>query len=643
LPKPTAADPWGLAIAPDLGVAIAPEMLPVRAASPGQPPGRVRPASSGSRFRQPAQQPAQESFVSRFLATLAVIWRLAHPYFFSEDRRAGRMLLAGVILIELSLVGITVMINRWQNTFFNALQDRDWDAFVSQLIIFFLLGGTFVVLAVYQLYLQQWLQIRWRAWMTRRYLDHWLTGSNHYRMQLSGDPADNPDQRIADDIRLFSENSIQIGIRVLGAGVSLVSFVVVLWVLSADAPLTLFGYDVSIPGYLVWAALLYAIAGTAVTHWIGRPLINLNFMQQRYEADFRFNLVRVRENSEQIALLKGEDAEDERLQRRFSFIVANWHAIMSRTKRLIMVTASYAQASTVFPYILVGPAYFAGKIQLGGIMQTVNAFNSVREAFSIFIDVYRELAEWRAVIARLDGFDAVVAQTQAGAEKPAVAIVPHDHGKSIVIDDLMVRLPTGTPLVAAENLEVKPGGDTVLVTGPSGAGKSTLFRTIAGIWPFASGTVRVPTGSRVMVMPQQPYLPVATLATAVSYPDPPGTFSSAELAEAVAAVGLPELAKRLDQEAHWNRVLSQGEQQRLGIARALLQKPDFLFLDESTSSLDEAAEATLYRLLRTRLASTSLVSIGHRAGLANFHDRHLVVTDDAGGRRLRQPALAAAQ
>lgn len=581
--------------------------------------------------------------MSRFLATIAVIWRLAHPYFFSEDRRAGRILLASVILIELSLVGINVMINRWQNAFFQALQDRAWDAFVNQLIVFSLLAGAFVVLAVYQLYLQQWLQIRWRAWMTRRYLDHWLADSNHYRMELLGEVADNPDQRIAEDIRLFAERAIFICIRVLGASVSFVSFVVVLWVLSNEAPLQLFGYDISIPGHLVWAAVLYAIVGTIVTHWIGKPLINLNFMQQRYEADFRFNLVRVRENSEQIALLKGEGAEDDRLQHRFSFVIANWREIMARTRRLTMLTASYAQASVVFPFIVASPAYFAGKVQLGWLMQTATAFESVRQALSIFIDVYRELAEWRAVVARLDGFDAAIAQAQViAAAKPAIEVRRHDDGKAIAIGDLIVGLPAGRPLVAAEKIEIQPGGDSVLITGPSGAGKSTLFRAIAGIWPFGSGIIRVPEGARVMVMPQQPYFPVATLAAAVSFPDPPGTFTSTELTEALSAVGLPDLIGRLDQEAHWNRVLSQGEQQRLAIARALLQKPDFLFLDECTASLEETAEAALYELLKTRLGSTTLVSIGHRAALAGFHDRNLVLVRESEGYRLREPALATA-
>ncbi len=580
--------------------------------------------------------------MSGLLSTFAVIWRLAHPYFYSEDRRVGRTLLASVILIELSLVGINVMINRWQARFYNALQDRAWDAFVSELTFFLILAVSYVLLAVYQLYLQQWLLMRWRAWMTRRYLDRWLGHSNHYRMQLLGDAADNPDQRIAEDVRLFAERAILIGIRVLGATVSLVSFVIILWGLSADAPLQLFGYEVSIPGYLVWAALIYAVVGTAATHWIGRPLINLNFQQQRYEADFRFNLVRVRENSEQIALLKGEAAEDARLQQRFSFVIDNWWAIMARLKRLTLLTASYRQMSVVFPFIVVSPAYFAGKVQLGGLMQTTAAFESVREALSVFIDVYRELAEWRAVIARLDGFDAAIAQAEATASaKPSVEVLTHDDGKAITLGDLTVRLPNGKPLVAAANISIEPG-DNVLISGPSGAGKSTLFRAIAGLWPFGSGDIRLPAGARVMILPQQPYFPVSTLADAVSYPEPAGRFDAAQLAEAITAVGMPELVERLDQEAHWNRVLSLGEQQRLGIARAILQKPDFLFLDESTASLDPAAEETLYGLLKTRLTSTTLISIGHRTALTDYHDRHLVFARGADGLTLREQPLAAA-
>ena len=324
------------------------------------------------------------------LATLATVWRIASPYFRSEDRWRGRILLAAVIAIELSIVGITVLINGWNNRFYNALQNRDWHGFIYQLGYFCILAAVYIVLAVYQLYLNQWLQIRWRRWLTAAYLDHWLGGANHYRMQLLGDAADNPDQRIANDINLFIQLTLSIGLQVLNACVTLASFMVILWALSAQAPLELFGVAVGIPGYLLWAAMIYAGIGTALTHLIGRALIALNFQQQRYEADFRFNLVRVRENSEQIALLDGDRAERGRLLERFGNVVANWYAIMTRQKKLTFFTAGYSQVSIIFPYLVVSPAYFAGVIQLGGLMQTANAFNQVQNALSVFVNAYSQ-------------------------------------------------------------------------------------------------------------------------------------------------------------------------------------------------------------------------------------------------------------
>jgi putative ATP-binding cassette transporter len=576
--------------------------------------------------------------VSRLLSTFAVIWRLAHPYFFSEDRWPARGLLAAVIAIELSLVGINVLVNHWQNRFFNALQDRNWDSFISELAYFLVLAISYVFFAVYQVYLQQWLIIRWRSWMTRRYLDRWLTDANHRRMQLLGDAADNPDQRIAEDIKLFIDRGILLGLRVLGAIVSFLSFVVILWALSDSAPFRIFGYEIAIPGFLVWAALIYAVVGTVLTHWIGRPLIRLNFQLQRYEADFRYNLVRVRENSEQIALLRGEPEEQTRLMERFSFVITNWWAIMLRLKRLTLLTASYREASIVFPYIIVSPAYFAGRVQLGGLVQSASAFESVREALSVFIDAYRELAEWRAVIARLDGFDAAIAQAQMAATMGPVVISPAGAANAITIEDLEARLPDGTPLVTADNVTFR-SGDSALVTGPSGAGKSTLFRTIAGVWPFGSGTISVPRAATVVMLPQEPYFPIATLAAAVTYPAEPETFDRRQIEDIVAAVGLRALVPRLGEEAHWNRILSLGEQQRLAIARAILQAPDFLFVDEATASLDEAAEGELYRLIKERLKGSTLVSIGHRSTLWEHHSRHFVLTGGALPRRLLERAL----
>jgi putative ATP-binding cassette transporter len=579
--------------------------------------------------------------VRTLAATIATIWRLSVPYFRSEDRFAGCILLAAVIAIELSLVAAQVILNQWYNRFYNTLQDRNWDAFVSAVLFFCVLASIYTVLVVYQTYLNQWLQIRWRRWMTQNYLSQWLNAANHYRMQLLGDAADNPDQRIADDLQMFVQYTLTITTGWLNSVVTLCSFIVILWTLSAHAPLHLFGSSFDIPGYLVWAALIYAVFGTVLTHLIGWRLIPLNFTQQRFEADFRFNLVRTRENSEQIAALEGEAAERESHLGRFRRVVGNWLALMQRQKQLMFFTQSYSQASVIFPYIVVSPAYFAGAMQLGGLMQTASAFNSVQNALSYFITAYRQIAEWRAIIARLSGFEDAIATGRAAAVTPPAIEVGRGGGAVFAIDALDVRLPSGEPIVAAEHVTFAPG-ERVLVTGPSGAGKSTLFRAIAGIWPFGSGHVTVPKGAKVMLVPQRPYFPVETLAAAVAYAAKAGTFDDSSIGEALIAVGLPQLVERLGEEAHWNRMLSLGEQQRLAIARALLQAPDYLFLDEATASLDEPAEAALYRLLQERLKGATIVSIGHRSTLGAFHRRRIELVPHGDFYQVREAALISA-
>ena len=573
------------------------------------------------------------------LSTLATVWRIASPYFSSEDRWAGRILLAAVVAIELSIVGLTVLYNSWNNAFYNALQERNWNIFVYQLGYFCVIAAAFVALAVYQLYLNQWLQIRWRRWLTRVYLGDWLEHSVHYRMQLQGDAADNPDQRISEDIRSFIELTLTIGLQILNSTVTLISFMVILWSLSQAAPLSLFG--VNIPGYLLWAAFVYAVFGTALTHLIGRPLVALNFQQQRYEADFRFNLVRVRENSEQIALLEGDEAERERLLMRFGNVVANWYALMTRQKKLTFFTASYSQAAVVFPFIMVSPAYFANKLQLGGLMQTANAFGQVQSALSVFVSLYRSLAEWSAVIERLSGFEQSVASARRLAATSGI-VIDRGEGKAVAFKDLAVRLPDGVPLVNARDVSIELG-EHVLLSGPSGTGKSTLFRALAGVWPFGEGHITLPKDARVMILPQRPYFPIAPLAAAVAYPAETGHYDAEKVAELIAAVGLPGLVDRIGEEAHWNRMLSPGEQQRLGIARALVHAPDFLFLDEATASLDEAAEATLYRLLQQRLPHATVVSIGHRSTLAAFHKRRLALVHQGDHHVLSEASLTPAE
>jgi putative ATP-binding cassette transporter len=576
--------------------------------------------------------------VHNIRSTLAIVWRIAAPYFRSEDKWAGRVLLAAVIAIQLSQVAIDVLINQWNNRFYNALQDRNWDNFVREIGIFTVLAFCSIGLAVYQLYLNQWLQIRWRRWLTHRYLGEWLHDANHYRMQLQGDAADNPDQRVSEDLRSFVDRTLDIGLNLLGSVVTVASFIVILWGLSETAPLHFLGRDFPIPGYLVWTALIYAVFGTALTQWIGAPLVRLAFQQERFEADFRFNLVRVRENSEQIALLRGESAERGQLLRRFGNITDNWYTIMSRTRRLIAFTASYEQAAVIFPLVLLAPAYFADKIQLGGMVQSANAFESMRKALSVFVTIYRTLAEWRAVVARLDGFEmAIQTAARLKTDQRTIDIVATTEGDAIDLSGLLVRLPNGTPLVSARGFNLR-GGESALIAGPSGAGKSTLFRSIAGIWPFGSGTIAIPAHATLMMLPQRPYFPIASLRAAIVYPAEAETFDADQVGEVLVAVGLPQLAERLDEEAHWNRMLSLGEQQRLGLARALLLAPRFLFLDEATASLDEASEAALYRLLQEKLPATTIVSIGHRSTLQALHERNVVLAPGSEGFDLQDRA-----
>ncbi len=569
--------------------------------------------------------------MANFRSSARNFTRIATPYFRGDDRWPGRILLVSVIALQLFQVWLNVKFNSWYNTFYNALQNKDWNVFIYQLGVFSILAAAFIVTAVYQLYLQQWLQIRWRRWLTKRYLGRWLEQGTHYRMRLKGDQADNPDQRIADDIRQFISSSLDIGIALLGSIVTLVSFVVILWNLSAATPLMIGSKSFEVPGYLVWAALIYAIIGTWVTHLVGRPLVKLNFDQQRYEADFRFSLVRLRENAEQVTLLSGEEAEEGRLRNRFANVVRNWYGIMHRTKRLTFLTAGYNQVAIIFPFLVVSPVYFFGAMTLGGLMQVASAFGQVQSSLSFFVTAYTNIADWKAVLDRLAGFEASIDWARGlDQTAPRVELIS-DGGDALHVEDLAVSVPSGQEIVRVKDLSIELG-ERVLVTGPSGSGKTSLFRALGGVWPFGEGSIRIPKGANLLVLPQRPYLPLGTLRGALAYPGPENSFTPKEIDEVIDAVGLSDLRDELDVTAYWADKLSGGEQQRLSIARAVLQKPDWLFLDEATSALDEPAESELYRLLLTRLPNAAIVSIGHRSSLIQFHDRFFELSPEASGR-----------
>jgi putative ATP-binding cassette transporter len=564
-----------------------------------------------------------EPTMSRLRRLLHNAWALTRPYWFSEDRWAAWGLRLAVITLNLGIVFINVLLNKCNNTFYNSLQDKDYTVFVQQLIRFSWLAASYIIVAVYQLYLNQMLQIRWRRWLTERYLGAWLTDTAYYRMQLVAGETDNPDQRIAEDLRLFVTGTLGLAIGGMRAVVTLVSFIAILWGLSGALTLPIGGFLVTIPGYMVWAALLYAIVGTWLTDRIGRPLVRMNFDRQRYEADFRFGLVRFRENTEGVALYHGEPDEMRNFRTRFGAVVRNWWDIMRQQKRLTWFTAGYGQAAIIFPFVVAAPRFFRGEIPLGGLVQTASAFGQVQDSLSFIVSSYTEIAEWRSVVQRLVGFEEALDRVRAQAGAQDGIRRGDGDAPTLAVENVDLTLPEGTALISGVNLALARG-ESALLSGPSGAGKSTLIRAIAGIWPFGRGEIRVPRGP-VLFLPQKPYLPIGTLREVISYPTPAGGVDDQVLREALEAVGLPELAGRLDEAGHWALQLSPGEQQRIAFARALVQKPDWLFLDEATSAVDEAAETRLYQLVRDRLRGTAVLSVGHRSTLRAFHGRQLVV------------------
>jgi vitamin B12/bleomycin/antimicrobial peptide transport system ATP-binding/permease protein len=576
------------------------------------------------------QERGQNLAANSLRRVLRDAWGMGYPYWFSEDRWAARGLLLAVISLNLGIVYINVLLNKWNNAFYDALQDKNWTVFLHQIGRFSWLAGIFIILAVYQTYLNQMLQIRWRRWLTDRYLRAWLADGAYYRMQFTAGEADNPDQRISEDIPMFISSTLSLAIGGMRAVVTLISFVAILWGLSGKLSIPIHHSTVTIPGYLVWAALVYAIVGTWLTNRIGHPLVRLNYDQQRYEADFRFNLVRFRENAEGIALYHGESDELRTFRGRFASIISNWWSIMRQQKRLTWLTAGYSQAAIIFPIIVVAPHYFRGQILLGGLMQTAAAFGQVQDSLSFIVSSYTDIASWRSVVERLAGFQSALDRTRMQAATGTAIQRTEENSEGLTMNGVQLDLPNGRPLMAGVNLSVSQG-DSALLSGPSGAGKSTLLRAIAGIWPFGHGELRVPSNARVLFLPQKPYLPVGTLRDVVSYPSQSGAINDETLREALEAVELPDLAGRLAASGNWALELSPGEQQRIAFARALVHKPDWLFLDEATSAVDESTEAHLYRLLRERLPVTTMLSVGHRSTLRPFHARQIVVSPDGSG------------
>ncbi|MFD1709390.1 ABC transporter ATP-binding protein/permease [Ottowia sp. GY511] len=585
---------------------------------------------------------------AHFMRFVRQVLHLSLPYFNSTEKWKARALLVAIIALNLAAVYMLVLLNEWNRVFYDALQNKDSAVFWTQLGRFTYLAMIFIVIAVYRFYLTQLLQVRWRAWMTRDLMRRWLTGQAFYRMELgryAGAPApdtgaaglpepgqrvpDNPDQRLQEDVNLFTSQTVGLSMGALNAVVTLVSFVGILWSLSGSFSFNIGGHDFTIPGFMVWMAVLYCGVGSVLTHYIGRPLIGLNFEQQKREADFRHHLVRVREYSESIALDKGEAVENRNLDTRFTSALANYLKLIAKQKQLVGFTALFGQAATVFPFIIAAPRFFSGAIQLGELMQISSAFDRVQGALSWFVDNYDSLASWRATTERLTSFEAALSKQNQASTQAQQAQAAMNSG-AIEAQDLTLQLPAGVTLLQGATLHAAPGEHT-LVQGPSGSGKSTLLRALAGIWPWATGRVALPP--RTMVIPQRPYFPDGALRGALAYPDNASDYTDDQLKQALNDALLPGLTGRLDDRDNWTQKLSGGEQQRLAIARVLLKKPAWVLADEATSALDMAAEQNLYEKLRslTQHAGGALLSIAHRPTVAPFHLRRWQLQPIEGG------------
>lgn len=557
-------------------------------------------------------------------AFLPNLLKLITPYWRSEERWVSGMLLAGSLGITILLVYIAVLLNEWQKLFFDAIQNMDYTEFVHQLFRFVAIWVVDLLALAYQIYLRQQLEIRWRRWLSERFVGLWLKDHSYYRLQLTEGGADNPDQRIAEDLKQFPLQTINLFFGFITSVGSLGTFAAILWGLSGSYRLG----GLEIPGFMLWVALIYSVAGTWFAHLIGRPLIGFDREQQQFEADYRFALVRLRENAEGIAAYGGEEREKQHLTMRLGKIVNNWGKIIRQQKRLNYFVFGYGQMTTIFPYLVTAPRYFAGVAPLGEVMQSVNAFGRVQGALSWFIYAYSQLANWKATVDRLIEFE----ETLAGAPPVALAQLTRREEASregIRIERLDLHLPDNKVLFQNLALAIPPGSRT-LISGPPGCGKSIFFHAIIGLWPYGCGSIELPTDGRLLYLPQKPYLPITTLRQAIAYPESEQTYDDTSIMQALTLCGLDQLCCRLDEERHWSQKLSRGEQQQLAFVRVLLLRPDWLFLDEATSALDEGTEAQLYRLLGERLPKTAVISIAHRRTVERFHDRLLVLTKSGG-------------
>jgi vitamin B12/bleomycin/antimicrobial peptide transport system ATP-binding/permease protein len=580
--------------------------------------------------------------MQRFVLGFRTFLSLFLPYFRSEDRVAGRVLLGGVVVLEVLLVYVAVLVNQWNGRFFNALEAHDLATIRTELGFFGLIVLGAIATGAGQYWFGQQLMIRWRRWMTERFVGLWMADARHYRLRFVDKSVDNIHLRIGNDVYVFIQKTYELGSGLIGHVIATTSFAVILWGISASTPLPLFGVDLSFPGYLIVVAILFAMAGTLIAHLIGRPLIPLNFQQQRYEADFRFAMARVTDNAEPVALLHGEPVERAELGRRFGALVRNWKALVVHQTQLTGFIYGYLHVSGVFPTLVMTPAYLIGAIPLGVLMQSVEAFKRVEAAFAFAIHAYARIAEWKAAMDRLAQFEAAMQEVDRPAQPGGAIDRAAAAGSDLTISDLVLARSADERIAIVPDIDLKPA-DRLLVSGPSGTGKSTLMRALAGIWPLGQGSIVLPQGARVLALPQRPYFPLGTLRQALTYPTPSAAVDDTDVRVAMAETGLAHLSERLDEEGDWSTALSGGEQQRVGFARALIHRPSILLLDEAVSTLEDAEARELYRVIADKLPGAIVISAGRSAARVGQHQRSIELTGSTVAGRTRGPvALAVA-
>ena len=549
------------------------------------------------------------------------VWYLTKSYWQSEEKKKAFWLLTCIIALTLGIVFMLVQLNTWNNSFYSALQNYDAEKISSELIHFSWLAAIYIILAVYSYYLQQTLILHWRRWLTTRFIDIWLQNKTYYNLQMFGKDTDNPDQRISEDVRQFVEMTLGFAIGILKSLCTFISFVFILYQLSGPLSFSFMGKTWTIHGYMLWASLLYSVLGTYITHVVGRKLVKLNFIQQRYEADFRFSMIRLRESAESVAFYRGEAQEGRVFKNRFKLLLDNFWQLVNKQKQLVFLNSGYSQIAIIFPFVVAMNRYLSKEVSLGGLMQVASAFGRVQDSLSYFVDMYSSIAQWQAVVMRLTYFGRHMHEVSQQAEQ--FHVERFATSEAVSVEQMQVNLPDDTVLLQDISFTLQPGRN-VLIKGVSGSGKSTLLRALAGIWPFVIGKINLPKTEELMFIPQKPYIPLGSLREALLYPGKK-PLSDEELLYLLDLCQIGYLRDKLDLVADWSHVLSVGEQQRLAFVRAHIQEPKWLFLDEATSALDEDTEAAMYALLAERLTQTTLVSIGHRSTLNKYHELMLVI------------------